>query len=603
MKHIFHILLIALASLITVQLSFSQERGMKPVKIRIDNTPITLYKQSHALLIGASNYNNGLKSLPGVDEDIQAVKLTLENKGFLVKVVMDPDNIELTNAFNDFIAHYGQERESRLIFYYAGHGYTRKIFGNEIGYLLPVNCPSPVTDLTEFQKRAMPMGQIELFATQIQSKHALFLFDACFSGAMFNLSRDIPGIISYKTTLPVRQFITSGSADETVPDKSIFRQQFIAGLNGEADLNKDHFITGTELGDFLQTTVVNYSRNSLHPQFGKIRYPNLDKGDFVFVLNKDFTEDAPRTDPFIGEERILVRSGKLDLRSKISGALFVDGAFIKQVRANTAIVVNNLTEGAHTITINGDETVEETVTISPNQTTYLTMEKKRKATFSAAIEMVFVEGGSYQMGRSNSGTDEWPVHLVKLKSFYVGKYEVTQKLWREIMGGNPSFFKDCDLCPVENVSEKEIQVFLRELHSKTGKEYRLPTEAEWEYAARGGNQSLGHIYSGSNYPNKVAWYRNNAGSKTHPVGQKQSNELGIYDMSGNVWEWCSDWYDDNYYKKSPSSNPQGPSKGYGRVIRGGSWFRQVDESNLFNRDYCKPNLGGTAIGFRLAWSE
>lgn len=157
-----------------------------------------------------------------------------------------------------------------------------------------MNCPIPETDLAGFQTRAMPMGSIELFAQQIQSKHALFLFDACFSGAIFSTSRDIPGIINYKTTQPVRQFITSGTADETVPDKSIFCQQFIAALNGEADLNKDSFITGTELGDFLQTTVTNYSRNSLHPQFGKIRDPNLDKGDFVFLYNSEGSDQGSR---------------------------------------------------------------------------------------------------------------------------------------------------------------------------------------------------------------------------------------------------------------------------------------------------------------------
>ena len=246
--------------------------------------PIQLYKNSYALLVGASNYYNGWPKLDGVLQDIAAVKDELERQGFTVITVIDPGLDELQDAYRNFINQYGLDPGNRLLFYFAGHGHTvRTAYGEEMGYIVPVDAPNPNIDKNGFLSKAMTMQQIEVYAKRIQSKHALFLFDACFSGSIFAISRAIPENISYKTTKPVRQFITSGSADETVPDESVFRAQFISALEGEADMNKDGFITGTELGEFLQEKVVNYSKGSQHPQYGKIRNPHLDKGDFVFI--------------------------------------------------------------------------------------------------------------------------------------------------------------------------------------------------------------------------------------------------------------------------------------------------------------------------------
>ena len=218
------------------------------------------------------------------------------------------------------------------------------------------------------------------------------------------------------------------------------------------------------------------------------------------------------------------------------------------------------------------------------------------------IEMVKIEGGTFTMGATEEQEhdcedDEKPAHEVLLSSYYIGKYQVTQRLWREVMGNNPSFFMN-DNNPVENVSWNDIQKFLAKLNAKTGKNYRLPTEAEWEYAARGGNQSKGYKYSGSNNIDEVAWYSGNASSTTHPVGQKSPNKLGIYDMSGNVWEWCSDWY--GRYDSSAQTNPQGSYSGGRRVARGGSCFSgaQICRVSYRNRDY--PDSSNSYLGFRLA---
>lgn len=179
-------------------------------------------------------------------------------------------------------------------------------------------------------------------------------------------------------------------------------------------------------------------------------------------------------------------------------------------------------------------------------------------------KMVWVEGGTFQMGSNSGESDEKPVHTVTVSGFFMDKYEVTQAEYQRVMGTNPSYFEHCPDCPVDNVTWYEAVEYAK----KVGK--RLPTEAEWEYAARGGNQSRGYQYAGSDNLDAVGWYDGNSGEKTHPVGQKKPNELGLYDMSGNVWEWCADWYDENYYAKSPTINPQGPSSGSIRVLRGGS---------------------------------
>ena len=217
--------------------------------------------------------------------------------------------------------------------------------------------------------------------------------------------------------------------------------------------------------------------------------------------------------------------------------------------------------------------------------------------------MVYVSGGTFTMGAtSEQGSDafnrEKPAHSVTLSGYYIGKYEVTQELWEAVMGSNPSRFKGDNL-PVECVSWNDVQEFLRKLNAMTGKRYRLPTEAEWEFAARGGNSSRGYKYSGSNSLGSVAWYDGNSGSRTHAVGTKSPNELGIYDMSGNVWEWCQDWY--GSYSSSSQRNPKGPNSGSYRVYRGGSWYFNARYCRVSYRNYFTPDFWNNLhLGFRLA---
>jgi formylglycine-generating enzyme required for sulfatase activity len=229
--------------------------------------------------------------------------------------------------------------------------------------------------------------------------------------------------------------------------------------------------------------------------------------------------------------------------------------------------------------------------------------------------MVLVEGGTFQMGSTNGESNEKPVYTVTVKSFYMGKYEVTQKEWTEVMGNNPSNFKG-DTLPVEKVSWYEAVEYCNRLSLKEGLTpayrgsgdsivcdfnatgYRLPTEAEWEYAAKGGNKSfLSYEYAGGNGVDRVAWYSGNSGSRTHPVGTKEPNDLGLYDMSGNVWEWCWDWY--GSYSSGSQTDPRGASSGTYRVLRGGSWHTDAARVRSAYRGRNAPSDRYYDLGFRL----
>ena len=224
-----------------------------------------------------------------------------------------------------------------------------------------------------------------------------------------------------------------------------------------------------------------------------------------------------------------------------------------------------------------------------------------------SFKMVAVEGGSFMMGATiEQGSDaynsEKPAHIVTLSSYCIGETEVTQALWLAVMGENPSYYTgdfSSDLNrPVEQISWNACQQFITKLNQLTGKNFRLPTEAEWEYAARGGNQSEGYKYAGANMISAVAWYATNASTQTHPVASKLPNELGLYDMSGNVWEWCQDWY--GSYSSEAQTNPTGPASGSYRVIRGGCLLDNARECRVSTRSNSSPTITYVGLGLRLA---
>ena len=221
------------------------------------------------------------------------------------------------------------------------------------------------------------------------------------------------------------------------------------------------------------------------------------------------------------------------------------------------------------------------------------------------FKMIKVEGGTFRMGATSEqgryvAYDEKPVHYVTLSDYHIGETEVTQELWQAVMGSNPSYFKGDNQRPVENVSWDDCQEFIKKLNRLTGKKFRLPTEAEWEYAARGGKYSNDYVYkySVSNNADEVAWYHDNSGYETNPVKTKKANKLGLYDMIGNVCEWCNDWY--GYYQSNSQTNPTGPSEGEYRVLRGGSWCYRDRFVRVSDRGGFTPDDRGNDVGLRLA---
>lgn len=223
--------------------------------------------------------------------------------------------------------------------------------------------------------------------------------------------------------------------------------------------------------------------------------------------------------------------------------------------------------------------------------------------------MVWVEGGSFQMGSDHpdARNREKPVHKVSLDGFYIQKTEMTQDIFQKIMGWNTSYYA-CEKCPVNNVSWKLTQAFIEKLNKATGKTFRLPTEAEWEYAAKGGKHQEGFLFSGSNNIDDVAWYADNSQRKSQPVAQKKPNALGLYDMTGNMWEMCQDDMSRNAYKSHEAHNPfytinAKVSKTALKVIRGGGYEFSPKESYIFIRDGATSNVRMPDIGFRLAMNK
>jgi formylglycine-generating enzyme required for sulfatase activity len=496
------------------------------------------YKESHALVVGISDYNGGWPLLPGVKRDVEKVTQALENNGFHVVVKQNLDHTELEKTFRDFILQYGLAPENRLLLYFAGHGYTLKNTYDPndptqwTGVIVARNAPLPTQEITsDFRAKTLPIDRFASMARDIQSRHALFIFDSCFSGARgFSLfvpsPDDLVQGVTAKTGEYVRQFISSGSADQQVPDVSAFRRHFILALEGEADRNRDGYVAGSELGIFLQEKVMGDTERQQTPQFGKINDSRLNKGEFLF----------PLTPP--------------------TAAACVSTSLPPHIPSP---VVNSL-----------------------------------------GMEFVAVPAAELRMGTDEIPTLR-PSHKVTISQpFYVGKYEVTQAQWTAVMGKNPSRFTGDPHLPVENVSWNDVQEFLRQLNAREGtSRYRLPTEAEWEHASRSCVPTTYPFGDDESQLERYAWAETNAGGRTHAVGQLRPNGWGLHDMLGNVWEWCQDWYGD--YPATAVANPQGAIQGIFRVYRGCGWLRGESSlyCQPVTRHGARPNFAHPSLGFRV----
>ena len=656
------------------------QRGMN-VTIRTESgKELSLYKDSYALVIGNGDYpaKNGWNPLPGAVSDVREVAGVLERHGFKVTLKIDVTKAEFNKAFSDFIYESGKDKDNRLLFYYAGHGYTTKsATGEDLGYLVMLNTPHP-QNAAEFDLYSVDMVKFVSDSKKIHAKHVLFMFDSCFSGTVLNLrNRVAPPHITDRIKNPVRQFITAGRADEPVPDKSEFKKAFLNLLEGRVEEpTPDGYLTGVELGDYLYRTVPKFSQGQ-HPQHGKIHDQQLNTGDFVFVLPQNRQND--NRDIGIELDTIAI----LNITSTPDGAkVYVDSIPVGRTpiqgyqidtgirlekQVHVGVELSGYKSRVRKMTLKGgkqfpwdiqlDKMTEqpESLKSKPNeaQTTIeddLTLNDKARA-FSPnrpqtiladdGVPMVLIPAGEFQMGSgpgTTYNTPTIPAHTVYIDAFYMDVHEVTLEQYNQFIRAtghrllldNISVYSPTNRHPVVFVSWHDAMAYAKWV----GK--RLPTEAEWEKAARGGLVGKEHSWGNAaldgtqcNFADKSlskVWDRGrNDGDNwadkniddgyvyTAPVGSYPPNGYGLYDMMGNVWEWCFDAYDENFYTNSPYRNPIadiivkdkknniiGINKL--RVSRGASWNDGPPSIWIASRREVDPHVRWGNTGFRCVKS-
>jgi len=368
-QHVLCVIILVLATLLGAVLStafpaFAKNRGICVEARARDGSvkEIPLYSDYYALIIGCGAYKNGWPPLPNAVKDAKEVAGLFRRMGWSVDLLEDPDGNRLDTTFNRLITGKGREKDRAVLIWYSGHGHTlEEADGTRLGYIVPMDAPNPNRDEAGFMGKAMDMRQLETVAKRIRSKHVLMVFDSCFSGAIFATTRAAPSAyIQEKVAKPVRQFVTAGREDEEVPDRSVFKTCFIQGVGeGYADRNKDGYVTGEELGSYLQEKVVNYSGKAQHPQYGKINNPKLDKGDFIFLAGGSIvTQESSPQRP---------RSGSMKIRSQPTGAsVFVEGID----RGKAPILLKDLSPGTFSVQVKleGYEDQEKTVRVRAGRT-------------------------------------------------------------------------------------------------------------------------------------------------------------------------------------------------------------------------------------------
>jgi formylglycine-generating enzyme required for sulfatase activity len=552
----------------------AENRGIVPMPILDKNgRQVWLYKESHALVIGESEYTGGWKSLPGVKVDVGLVKAALEANGFEVHVKMNPSLRELEDTIKDFIDRFGRVPENRLLFYFAGHGHTLKLAdGRDMGYFVPADAPDPIQDEAGFKRKAATMQIMEVYARQIEAKHALFMFDSCFSGAVLGLRRGgsrIPPLIESKTVKPVRQFITAGDENQQVPDESLFREFFVRALSGEGDLNRDGYVLGSELYLYMNDKITNYSGSSQTPLEGKIRDTRLDQGDFVFPLKTAGLQGGLVS---LEEEKKRLENERIGVEKER-----------KRTEAEKQVL-----EEKSKLEAEKRRLVEEQEKLARLEPQFS----------SAPAGMVRIPDGTFYAGLAGEGIKSFlemnrfeketrgMIGEMEIGMFYMDKYEVTQVEYERVMGINSSDFKGVNL-PVDNVTWQEADAYCK----RVGK--RLPTEWEWEKAAKGGSYTIfpwgNKMQSGKanicDVNCELNWKANrfDDGHKhTARVGSYPPNGYGLYDMVGNVMEWTASNY--------------GYSSGI-KVLRGGSWGSGPGVTHPGFRNPGEPHIR-YALGFR-----
>jgi formylglycine-generating enzyme required for sulfatase activity len=542
-------------------------------------------------LIGINQYQEWPSLRGPVNDVLDFKKVALENYWFEPENVIelydkDATKKKIMQAFRKLVK--GLRPQDSLLIYYSGHGYLSEA---DVGYWAPHDAG---LDKDE-QPNWIPASEIHGFLAKIPCRHILLIADACFSGNLVIAARSRPEEISnefYKRAYErsSREIITSGAHEQVLDTEISGHSAFAYHLIRELQANTDPYLDPLKVFANVRAGVTRSV-----PLMGTLKDAgHQDGGSYLFFRRLEpATEEMIRPEPSPSSPEL--------------GSAFEVPSAAKDPHGNP-------------------------VKKGTDAKTGWPLEIRHKAT---GMHLVFVPAGEFQMGSADGQEHEKPVHKVRItKPFYMGKYEVTQAEWQKVMGlpaapgtaqarNNPSNSKG-DSNPVETVSWDECQEFMRKLNEPvrsvrhggsssavgtprgkeppeggtTSLEFSLPTDAQWEYACRAGTESKFSFGDGDGALGEHAWYDENSGKKTHPVGGKKPNAWGLYDMHGNVWEWCSDWYDRGYYGESPESDPTGPADGSNRVVRGGGWDATANYCRSACRYYNSPGRGTVNLGCR-----
>ena len=553
--------------------------------------PGAWYANSYALVVGINSYSHGWGRLSAGVNDAKKMATALRSRGFQVDELYDKEATSSAIIAALRQAAIRTSANDGFVFYYSGHGFTKTSEWDktQAGYLVPVDGRSG--DMSNYLAVTQLRDEI---LTNCKAKHVLLIVDSCFSGTLLTRSGVSDGAVADYLGKRGIYGITAGMQDQTAVD-GLFASVLLDGLDGNADFNNDGYVAFKELGMYAEQNVK--SRNQRQtPDYGVM----YGAGQFVFARKGSAPPPTPAA-----------VTAQPDYQAPDLSAYDADAQAVQQ-RIAEARAREDANRSAKQDAI---RTTYQKVKGYHDSAEYSAEAKKKvyrrflgdfpddnpyyddvngwlnEPDAEAVGGMAQIPAGWFQMGCSpgdgECDSDENPRKRVYVDSFFIDTHEVTQSEYAQVIGTNPSHYKNCPDCPVEKVSWHDARNYC----AKVGK--RLPTEAEWEFAARGGT-------TGARYGDldSVAWYESNSGKKTHPVGQKQPNAYGLYDMLGNVWEWCEDWYDDRWYSKMPERNPLNSQNNSARVLRGGSWIPCPRSVRASVRIGNRPSITFSFVGFR-----
>jgi formylglycine-generating enzyme required for sulfatase activity len=558
-----------------------------------------------ALIIGNSAYGGAadLASIP--INDAQLIDTTLRQYGFTVTKVTDANKQVMKQAIETFAQNLSADDE--VFFYYSGHGVQVK----GANYLMPIG--HNIKTEADCEYEAIDTGWI--LSSMDRAGVAIIVLDACRNNPYIkNRSSSLKGLAAMNTNNN-RQYIiySTESGQEALNGTGMhspFVESFVNQINSTDKKIED------QMKD-VKKEVLQKTNGSQSPTAYGILVE-----DFYFkrpAASAKAETEAPKTKPAASSK---VTKGTLIVTADYDGKLYQDGLVLSDLKMGKQVTINNMPAGTYEFrSAIGNAALEASFTDSKTPASLYFRVRKLDP-----VEMIMVEGGSFVMGDPYGNEDNKQLHRVTLSTFYIGKYEITNKQYEDVML-NKLYEPDKNHYPVGDVTWFDAIAFcnrlsiieaLKPCYSQNGESdpskwntkgtvicdwsangYRLPTEAEWEYAARGGKKSKGYQYSGSDDLKSVGWYEGNSWNQKQKIGLKSANEIGIYDMSGNQWEWCWDWYDAGYYSVSPEIDPRGPGTGQTRLLRGGNWCNAATLCRVSYRDYYSPCYGFNYYGFRL----